>query len=131
MSIGPTERVEVYRARGLPEAHAVRLLLEREGIAAEIDNEFLQGAVGELPMGWTTAPRILVAPVHEAAAADLVRAFLQRPTQTRDEEEGDDGPLRCLACGTQMGEAEACPRCGWSYETSGAEADAPPEVADE
>ena len=130
MSNGPDDRVEVYRAPGLPEAHAIRLALEREGIPAEIDNEFLQGAVGELPMGWSTAPRILVAPAHEVAAADLVRGFLEGRGRAR-EVEVNDGTLRCLACATPMGEAEACPRCGWSYEAGDAEADAPPERADE
>ena len=131
MSIGPRERVEVHRARGLPEAHAIRLMLEREGITAEIDNEFLQSAVGELPMGWSTAPRILVGPAHEAAAADLIHGFLQRLGQAREDEESDEGPLRCLACGALMAEAEACPKCGWSYETGEAETDRPPEPADE
>ena len=48
----PDELVELYRARGLAEAHALRIQLEEEGIAAQVDNEMLQGIVGEVPGGW-------------------------------------------------------------------------------
>lgn len=53
------ELVEIYRARNLPEAHVIRLMMEREGIAVSISNEMLQGIVGEIAMGWSTSPRLL------------------------------------------------------------------------
>jgi membrane protease YdiL (CAAX protease family) len=114
--------VEVYRARGLPEAYTLRLLLEEHGITVCVDNELLQGAVGELPMGWITAPRILVKPSDEAAARVIVAEFADRASN--DESASNN----CLACGADMGELDTCPSCGWSYagRSEGA-ADAAPE----
>lgn len=99
--------IEVYRAGGLPEAHALRLRLEAEGVSATVVNELLQGAVGELPLGWATAPRVAVRRSDEAAARAILAAFLARPRAA-----GDD---RCLACGAEMPGADTCPACGWSY----------------
>lgn len=121
MSVGSGDPVEIYRARGLPDAHALRIALEREGISARVDNEILQDAIGELLAGWATAPRVLVGPADEAAARAVLEEFLQR---TGGLAEAEDTPLRCLACGASMGEANACPACGWSY---GLEPDAPPD----
>jgi len=121
MSVGSGDLVEIYRARDLPEAHALRIDLEREGISAHVDNEILQGAVGELAAGWTTAPRVLVGPADGVAARAVLEEFLQRMGSRT---EGEDTSLRCLACGASMGEANACPACGWSY---GLEPNAPPD----
>ena len=75
MADGVTEPVELYRAVSLPEAHAIRNALEGEGIAARIDNELLQSALGDLPMGWSTAPRILVNRSDETAARAILEEF--------------------------------------------------------
>jgi membrane protease YdiL (CAAX protease family) len=107
-----SDPIELYRARGLPEAHAIRLLLEGEGVPVRIENELLQGAVGELPLGWATAPRVVVGRAHAAAARALLEGFLRRADRPRG---GEDPTLCCLACGAAMGEAETCPACGWSY----------------
>jgi membrane protease YdiL (CAAX protease family) len=77
MTDGAREPVELYRAESLPEAHAIRLALESEGIVAHIDNELLQGALGDLPMGWSTAPRILVDRSDEPAARAILEAVRQ------------------------------------------------------
>ena len=112
MSEAPDDPVELYRASGLPEAHALRILLESEGIPVRIDNELLQGVVGELPMGWSTAPRLFVNRMHEVAARIIVKDHLDRLAASKNDSEQ---PLRCLACGIAMGEADACAACGWSY----------------
>ena len=109
----PSDPVELYRARGLPEAHAIRVALEEEGIAVRIDNELLQGAVGELPMGWNTAPRIMVERDQQEAARRIVVAILER---TMHPEETDYQSDRCLACGATMREFDICPKCGWTFE---------------
>jgi membrane protease YdiL (CAAX protease family) len=104
-----SEIVEVFRARGLPEAHALRLVLEENSIAVRIDNELLQGALGELPMGWATAPRIMVRRSDEQAARALIEEHVGRSG-------GRSGAGKdCLACGAAMGDAETCPVCGWTY----------------
>jgi Putative prokaryotic signal transducing protein/Type II CAAX prenyl endopeptidase Rce1-like len=110
MADDPGELVELYRAGSLPEAQALLVMLEDEGVPARVDNELLQGAVGELPAGWATAPRLLVGRAHEAAARAVLDAFLQNRDTTAA---GDES--RCLACGAAMGEAVACPSCGWSF----------------
>src|SRR5271167_1432373 len=97
----PNEHIELYRACGMPEAHAIRLLLENEEIPVRIDNEFLQGALGDLPLGWNTAPRIMVGRAHEAAARAILDRFLQR---REEPEERADSRLRCLCCGEPMEE---------------------------
>lgn len=114
----PTDPIELYRARGLPEAHAIRLLLEEEGIPVRIDNELLQGALGELPFGWTTAPRVLVERSREEDARRILDAFLERIARNDAEDEHRD---RCLACGASMREFDVCPKCGWSFEPEAAE----------
>ncbi len=113
--------VEIYRAGGLPEAHALRLRLDAEGVSATIANELLQGVVGELPLGWATAPRVAVRRADEAAARAVLAAFLARPSAG-----GDD---RCLACGAGMSAADTCPECGWTFASgSGAPEDSPADL---
>ena len=127
MSKAPDDPVELYRANGLPEAHAIRILLESEGIPVRIDNELLQGVVGELPMGWSTAPRLYVNRMHEVAARVIVKDHLDRLAAAKND---SDQPLRCLACGIAMGEADECAACGWSYGSEPDESsDEPPRHA--
>ncbi|MDB5310724.1 MAG: putative conserved integral rane protein [Gemmataceae bacterium] len=126
MADAPSDRVEIYRAGGLPEAHALVLLLDGEGIPAWIDNELLQAALGDLPLGWATAPRVTVSRAQEAAARALLARFQKPPAGTpRGAATGD---LDCLACGATMGTAHACPACGWSYRQD-PEPDAEPPAA--
>jgi membrane protease YdiL (CAAX protease family) len=102
------EPVELYRARGLPEAYALAARLEAADVPAVIDNEHLQGAVGEIPGGWVTAPRILVAEEYLAIARDVLAEFLRPPAAPA-------GGLKCLACDAPMGDGAVCPVCGWTY----------------
>ena len=95
-----TELIEVYRAANPIEAHTIRLALEDAGIKVEIDGESLQG--GEYPLGWSTAPRILVAESQVTAAREIMeQAHTQRTADITSDEKGD--VLRCLACGQVMG----------------------------
>lgn len=41
--------VRIYEAGNATEAHIVRGLLESRGIQAQVEGEYLQGAMGELP----------------------------------------------------------------------------------
>ena len=109
--------VEVYRARGLPEAYAIRLLLEDLGVSVRIDNEMLQGALGDLPVGWVTAPRIMVLSDYESISRQILNKFVQ---QSERNDDGVDSSACCLACGMPMEGADACPSCGWSYKTTDA-----------
>ena len=67
------ELVEVFVARDLPHAHLLMALLKSGGIDGHVTNEHLQGAVGELPAGWATTPRILVRASVATQAKQLLR----------------------------------------------------------
>jgi tetratricopeptide (TPR) repeat protein len=108
--------VEVYRARNLPEAHSIRIALEESGIRVQIENELLQGAVGDLPPGWTTAPRILVKKSQVLAARRIIEQGENEACAELDEHEHNE-VIRCLACGKEIAEGEVkCRWCGWSYQ---------------
>lgn len=113
MSESPSGPVELYRARSLFEAHMIRLLLEAEGIPLAVENESLQSALGELPLGWSSAPRIVVNHQDEAAARKVLDEFRRRE-QTRDTV-NEDSTLHCLACGAVMAQESTCRECGWTY----------------
>lgn len=116
MSADPHDKVELYRARSLPEAHALRNLLEVEGIPAGVENELLQGALGDLPLGWATAPRVVVERGRESEARALLAEFLTRPS------DGEETASHCLACQAEMGSGDVCPVCGWTYGPQAEEA---------
>jgi hypothetical protein len=116
MSVSHPKMVEIYRAANLPEAHVIRMALEEAGVRVRIEGELLQGVVGELPMGWDTAPRILVEESQVNVARDVVARADVRKRAEPHEDEADD-VTRCLACGHAMGEAEvSCSSCGWSFQ---------------
>ena len=119
MTVGSGDPVELYRARSLPEAHAIRLALESAGIAARIDKDLPQGALGEVPKGWSAAPRILVDRSDETVARVILEAIRHQMAMAGKVAGADASTLRCLACGVQMGRRVACPACGCSYEAKG------------
>jgi hypothetical protein len=122
MAEGIVDPVELYRARGISEAHAIRLAIEAEGIAVFIENEHLQGALGELPFGWSTAPRVLVNRADEAPAREILKTFTIQPPENEPEAEMQ---MRCLACQSPMGDGDACPACGWTYLAPSTESEPP------
>jgi hypothetical protein len=79
MVMDPNEPVELYRARGADEAHALRAALERAGVPARVDGELLGGIAGEVPFGWVTAPRLLVPRGRLEAAEAVLADFLVGP----------------------------------------------------
>ncbi|MBC7852718.1 MAG: DUF2007 domain-containing protein [Pirellulaceae bacterium] len=52
---------EIFRAANSQHAQMLRGMLEERGIKAYVVNESLQTAGGDLPLGWTAAPIIMVA----------------------------------------------------------------------
>ncbi len=146
MPLAEPKFVEAYRASNPMPAHAIRLALEDAGIRVLIENESLQGAVGGIPCGWASAPRLMVEESQLAAAREIIG-------QTDHGEHSEPGlklteppflvaasaaclgialasdavavpeqveTTRCLACDAIMSETETtCPKCGWSYEPDG------------
>ncbi len=64
--------VEAYRAAHPIQAHALRLALEEAGIRVIIENESLQGAIGDVPPGWSSAPRLMVEESQLATARAII-----------------------------------------------------------
>ncbi len=67
--------VEVYRAENSVQAHLMASALEDEGIRAYVDDQ-IENTAG-LPLGWVTAPRILVAQSDAARARTLLEQMEQ------------------------------------------------------
>jgi len=96
---------KVFVTYHLPEAHRIRDLLREHGIAAEVSNETLIGAWGEVPMDITTLPTVWIPDESRAAEADALVKELLKPAT------GD--PWTCPRCGETNGAAfTACPTCG-------------------
>jgi membrane protease YdiL (CAAX protease family) len=120
MDFASPKFVEVYRARNLPEAHSIRIALEESGIQVQIEGELLQGGVGDLPPGWTTAPRILVEQSQIAEAREIIEKAhtVAGVSDYSPDDEQPDEAIRCLACGKVMAEGETrCRACGWTYQS--------------
>lgn len=113
--------VEVFRAKDSPQAVILKQLLEDHDIPVMVEGELLQGVVGELPMGWSTSPKLLVEESHADAARELILGYegqeIDRVRAEPDEDSSDaDDENVCLSCGKAMSEVEnKCAACGWSY----------------
>ena len=106
--------VEVYRAKDLTEAHLIRGLLASVGVDAFIDGRCLQAGLGELSVGWSTAPRIVVEEPQARVARETVHRAQAQLRQRRDESAAADS--QCLACRGSMSDEEAsCAHCGWTF----------------
>lgn len=66
------ELVDVYHATTGAEAHLIRGLLEEAGLQAIVEGEALTTAIGDIPAGWTTAPRVMVASNDAERARTLI-----------------------------------------------------------
>ena len=98
--------VEVYWARNAGDAHLVAGLLEADGIRADVINEMLQAGAGELPLGPSSAPRVVVAVADAARAQAIVQEWERRPKREPSE------TWRCGECGEQVDFAlDACDYC--------------------
>jgi hypothetical protein len=73
--------VEAYRALTPMQAHMVANFLREAGIPATVHGDLLQGVLGELPFGWSTAPKVMVMSADLAAA----RAFIEAAEASDDE----------------------------------------------
>jgi membrane protease YdiL (CAAX protease family) len=113
------------------EANLAKNRLETEGIVAFLDGE----ASATMAWPWNargTAVKLQVARHDAQQAATLLAQLPSRPEDSEDAE--SDTTLHCLACGAVIGEAPACPMCGWSYDVgpeAASDADADAEISDD
>lgn len=110
--------VVLYRAKELYEAQEIHDALEAEGILSRIEGEYLASALGDLPLGVTTAPRVTVRAEDEPRAKSILDQFLKSPAEIPADDEAE--PV-CMACGAVMADVDTCPQCGWSYQIGNAD----------
>ncbi len=93
----------VFRAPTLIQVAHARNVLTAAGIRSELRNEFLAGAMGELPM-METWPQLYVDPIDAPRA---LRALAQAAAPAAGE------PWTCAGCGERLEpQFTTCWRCG-------------------
>lgn len=115
--------VPIYSAANAVQAQLLRERLAEIGIEAFIINEPLAGGAGELPLGWSTSPRVVVAAHDAEQAREIALSFdraaserahagqAQRPEYDADvlEDQHHAWP-RCPQC--EHRRLAVCPFCG-------------------
>ena len=108
----------IYSAGQIDEAVLLKQLLEERGIESFIENQALQGALGELPPGEATNPRVRVAEEDADKAREVVTAFERQQQAARRQppdpeieyvDDWADWPL-CPSCHKRR--QTVCPICG-------------------
>ena len=79
----PSSLIEIYAAENEQEAHIVRAWLSDAGIESIVSGGSLQQAGGELPLGFATAPRILVSADVSDRARELALEWEQARKEAR------------------------------------------------
>lgn len=78
--------VEAYSAKDAMEAHFLRLLLDEHEIPACVVNDGLSFALGDLPLGWPTSPKLWV----KERDLERSRELIEEWQQTRRESDADE-----------------------------------------
>lgn len=72
----------LYRAENLFEARAIQSTLEDAGLTARVEGEYLGAVLGEVPLGITTLPRVVVMADELERAQEVLKEFLsQQPAE--------------------------------------------------
>jgi Putative prokaryotic signal transducing protein len=100
---------QVFRAASLLQVAHARNLLITAGIDSELRNQYLAGALGDLPM-LETWPQLWVDDSMEVAALRALASAAAAPT---------GAPWICGQCGEQL-EAQftSCWRCGATFQSA-------------
>jgi hypothetical protein len=85
---------EVYRAASVLDAKLMQASLESAEIPAVVTGELLQNALGDIPLGWSTAPRIMVPEKFVESARTVIEAVQAEALRNREEaaDANDDSP---------------------------------------
>jgi len=102
----PGEPTIIYSADSVQQAYLLKGLLEEQGIFARVVNDAIQIAGGDLPLGWTSAAKVVVADQDAAAARQLAEQF---DRQTAHEPLADDG--RDISTAAPWDGWPICPTC--------------------
>jgi hypothetical protein len=99
----------VFRAASLLQVAHARNVLIAAGIDSELRNQYLAGALGDLPM-LETWPQLMVADELEAAALRALEKAAAAPA---------GAPWVCAQCGEQLEpQFTSCWRCGAAMQTA-------------
>lgn len=105
----PSSLTDVYAAENEQQAHVVRAFLADAGIESVVSGGMLQGAVGELPFGIPTAPRVLTAADVAEQARQLI---LDWEASNRESPERKKEEWLCEDCGEMNAASfELCWNC--------------------
>jgi hypothetical protein len=104
------KQIVIYTAANLPQAHVLRNTLEELGIPASITNDAVQLAVGDVPAGWATAPRVVVDEQQAELARRVALEFDAASRGPRLSDEGADDSDSSAARETIAW--PVCPKCG-------------------
>ncbi len=95
----------VFFTENVGEAYRVREALIEAGIGADVANELLSAARGELPLGLTTMPTVWIADEARAGEAQEIIRKLHEPSTA--------SAWNCSKCGEALdGAFTACWNCG-------------------
>lgn len=104
------EPVVIYSAANSQQANLLRNLLEERGIAAWVQNDMIQSAAGELPLGWRGDCQVVV---RDADAPEARRLALEFEEQLKaDPLPEETGASNYYAAIDQWQEWPQCPECG-------------------
>jgi rubredoxin len=108
------EPTVVYSAANTQQAYLLKGLLEEQGIAARVVNDAVQMAGGELPLGWPSAARVVVAEADAERARAFAAEFDRRTVQERrtEQQASDDDADDDLPPGPNWSDWPLCPDCG-------------------
>lgn len=92
----PSSLIEIYAAENEQEAHIVQAWLDDAGIESIVSGGSLQQAGGELPLGFATAPRILVSADVSERARELAMKWEEARKEARSQKQEE---WQCQDCG--------------------------------
>src|SRR5262245_44018081 len=81
----------IYSADNTTQAYLLRSLLEDEGIPAQVVNDAIQIAGGDLPVGWRAAAKVVVAEDRAEEARRFAVQFDRTAQRSPESEEEIDG----------------------------------------
>jgi hypothetical protein len=108
----PDRMQVIYTAANVPQAHLLKNLLDEAGIPSSVVNDSLQSVAGEVPFGWVTSARVLVAEDQAVESRRIAEEFdativaAARIPSRRTTYEADESGVAGAAAGNA-----SCPNC--------------------
>ena len=103
----PQEPIVIYSAANTQQAYLLKGILEERGIRAQVVNDAIQIAGGDLPVGWAAAPRVVVGSNDALNARQIAEEF---DRETAHEPTAYDSLSEPAA--TEWSHWPVCPQCG-------------------